>query len=105
MTITATRTDGVLRLTFSGIDAIDAVNAEAVKDDALRKVGASAELVVDLQRMPMRRSQFGGIAPLGAVIASETPVEIEERTCELPPRVEQHLDELVGGDRGLLEQT
>ena len=48
MSVQVVRSHGATRLSFPGIEALDAVNAEAVKERALAEVGDEAEIVVDL---------------------------------------------------------
>lgn len=64
MSVTGVHMEGVLRLGFSGVDAIDAVNAEAVKEEALTRVGDAAEFVVDLSGV-----EFVDSAGVGVLVA------------------------------------
>ena len=64
MTVTAVRSEGLLRLSFSSVDALDAVNAEAIKEEALALVGSAAELVVDLAGV-----EFVDSAGVGVLVA------------------------------------
>jgi anti-anti-sigma factor len=64
MSVTTVRMEGVLRLGFSGIEALDAVNAEALKDEALARVGDAAEFVVDLSGV-----EFVDSAGVGVLVA------------------------------------
>jgi anti-sigma B factor antagonist len=64
MSVTAITMEGVLRLGFSGVEALDAVNAESVKDEALSRVGDAAEFVVDLSGV-----EFVDSAGVGVLVA------------------------------------
>jgi anti-anti-sigma factor len=64
MSVTAITMEGVLRLGFSEVEALDAVNAESVKDEALSRVGEAAEFVVDLSGV-----EFVDSAGVGVLVA------------------------------------
>ena len=64
MSVTSVRMHGILRLGFTEFDALDAVNAEAVKEEALASVGDTADLVVDLSGI-----EFVDSAGVGVLVA------------------------------------
>lgn len=90
MSVTSVRMDGVLRLGFTAIEALDAVNAEAVKEDAIARVGESADLVVDLAGVEFVDS--AGVGVLVALFKTARRNGGRARFCHVSPGVRAVLE-------------
>jgi anti-anti-sigma factor len=64
MSLRVTREGRIARLSFSGCDAIDSVNALAIKAESLAMLGESADVVIDLTGV-----EFIDSAGVGVLVA------------------------------------
>lgn len=90
MKIASEHRGGTLRIAFEGRGALDAANAEAIKVEALSRVGSASEFVVDLGGVEFVDS--AGVGVFVALFKAARRNGGRARFCRLAPAVRSVLE-------------
>jgi anti-sigma B factor antagonist len=85
MNLRLSRDGRIVRLSFSGCDAIDSVNAASIKSDCLALLGDTADVVIDLTGVDFIDS--AGVGVLVALFKNSRLKGGRARFCGLTPGV------------------
>ena len=85
MSLRVSREGRLVRLSFAGCDAIDSVNAPAVKAEALARLGEATDVVIDLSSVEFIDS--AGVGVLVALFKNARLRGGRARFCGLTPGV------------------